>query len=503
MTYVFGEFTLDPVRRVLLRGGESVAITGRPFDALVHLVERAGEVVSRTELSQALWPAQVVEDNNLSQTVLAARRALGDSQEAPRYIATVPRRGYQFVAPVTRAAASTATSGHAAVPVLPQRKAWAGLSVAVVLVLALIAAIVWRHGASRDATGTAEACTSTASFEASALCQQALELYRSHGGIGVSMPAEARTEIVTRLDAALAKQPRFAEALGWRAQVNLDALMFDLYPADQWPSSRERLLTGVRTDIAQALEIEAGQGMALVTLARLAMVQGQLSEARATLERASAAHPRDAVIVHYAALAANLAGEPEEALRAARLALELDPRNPAPATHVVLALLALGRHEEALAASREMIRRAPNAPIGYINLARVAASRGDRAATQEAVRLVESRLGKATPNLRVEAAMLHALAGEGDEAARLIQALRQDTAALHVPPSLGALAALAAGDSQGARELLVQAQSQSVGGMMDPMHRLLFQRNIWGDPRLETADWLSVREALGEVLTRQ
>jgi TolB-like protein/DNA-binding winged helix-turn-helix (wHTH) protein/tetratricopeptide (TPR) repeat protein len=99
--YEFGEFVLDPPRRLLLRRDRSeVAINAKAFDALVCLVERAGEVVSRAALAQALWPTTIVEDNNLSQTVLALRRALGDDAEKPRYVVTVPRRGYQLVAEV-------------------------------------------------------------------------------------------------------------------------------------------------------------------------------------------------------------------------------------------------------------------------------------------------------------------------------------------------------------------------------------------------------------------
>lgn len=99
-TIEVGEFLLEPQRRRLTKDGEAVAITAKAFDALVFLAERAGRVVSRAELSLALWPRAVVEDNNLSQTILALRRALGDASDGTRFVATVPRRGYQLVAPV-------------------------------------------------------------------------------------------------------------------------------------------------------------------------------------------------------------------------------------------------------------------------------------------------------------------------------------------------------------------------------------------------------------------
>jgi DNA-binding winged helix-turn-helix (wHTH) protein len=101
-TYAFGAFELDPARRSLTRtSGQPVALGGKAFDALVCLIEHAGEVVTRDTLSSVLWPTTEVEDNNLSQTIQALRRALGDTGPRHLYIATVPRRGYQFVANVT------------------------------------------------------------------------------------------------------------------------------------------------------------------------------------------------------------------------------------------------------------------------------------------------------------------------------------------------------------------------------------------------------------------
>src|SRR5262249_37436739 len=99
--YEFGEFMLDPARRRLTRkGGQEVAITAKAFDALVYLVQHAGQTVQRAALAQALWPTVVVEDNNGSQTILTLRRTLGEVEGGPRYIVTIPRQGYRFVADV-------------------------------------------------------------------------------------------------------------------------------------------------------------------------------------------------------------------------------------------------------------------------------------------------------------------------------------------------------------------------------------------------------------------
>jgi TolB-like protein/DNA-binding winged helix-turn-helix (wHTH) protein len=96
--YVFGPFRLDPRGRTLLGPDGPVGITAKAFDALVYLVEHAGELVERGALIGALWPTTIVGENNLNQAIAALRRTLGHD-----YIATVPGRGYQFVAPVTLA----------------------------------------------------------------------------------------------------------------------------------------------------------------------------------------------------------------------------------------------------------------------------------------------------------------------------------------------------------------------------------------------------------------
>lgn len=97
-----GDFVLESERRRLLRGdGSTVALTPRLYRALDLLASRPGELFDKRELMQALWPGQVVEDNNLSQLVSALRRALGDDAEPHRYIRTEPRRGLRLVAPVS------------------------------------------------------------------------------------------------------------------------------------------------------------------------------------------------------------------------------------------------------------------------------------------------------------------------------------------------------------------------------------------------------------------
>jgi DNA-binding winged helix-turn-helix (wHTH) protein/tetratricopeptide (TPR) repeat protein len=98
--YEFGPFRVDPGRRVLLRDGQPVVLTPKAFDTLVALVENRGRVLEKDELMRLVWADTIVEEANLSQNVFTLRKALGEGPHEHSYIATVPRRGYQFVAEV-------------------------------------------------------------------------------------------------------------------------------------------------------------------------------------------------------------------------------------------------------------------------------------------------------------------------------------------------------------------------------------------------------------------
>jgi pimeloyl-ACP methyl ester carboxylesterase/DNA-binding winged helix-turn-helix (wHTH) protein len=100
--YEFGEFRLDVRERQLLRKGRPIPLTAKVFDTLRVMLERAGRLVTKDELIHQLWPDTVVEENNLNQNISALRKALGEQASGQRYIETVPRVGYRFVAALTR-----------------------------------------------------------------------------------------------------------------------------------------------------------------------------------------------------------------------------------------------------------------------------------------------------------------------------------------------------------------------------------------------------------------
>jgi DNA-binding winged helix-turn-helix (wHTH) protein len=95
----FGPFHLNESERLLLRDGRPVGLTPKVFDTLVALVERGGRLVGKDELMERLWPDNFVEEGALTRNISDLRKALGEE----RYIETVPKRGYRFVAPVREA----------------------------------------------------------------------------------------------------------------------------------------------------------------------------------------------------------------------------------------------------------------------------------------------------------------------------------------------------------------------------------------------------------------
>jgi DNA-binding winged helix-turn-helix (wHTH) protein len=99
--YEFGDFRLDARSYRLFRGAERVSLTPKAAEVLIALVRAAGRVVSKEELLDTVWGGAFVEDANLSQSIFLLRKALGEDKNDPRFLLTLPNRGYQFIAAVT------------------------------------------------------------------------------------------------------------------------------------------------------------------------------------------------------------------------------------------------------------------------------------------------------------------------------------------------------------------------------------------------------------------
>jgi DNA-binding winged helix-turn-helix (wHTH) protein/TolB-like protein len=143
----FGAFEFDTGTGDLRRGGDPVRLQAQPAQVLALLVEHAGEVVSRETIRETVWRGDtfVDFDKGLNFAIAQVRAALGDSADVPTYIRTLPKRGYQFIAPVD------------AVPVAPAAKGPSGARPVIVgaaLIVAVLAAagVWWRVSGSGGAS---------------------------------------------------------------------------------------------------------------------------------------------------------------------------------------------------------------------------------------------------------------------------------------------------------------------------------------------------------------
>jgi TolB-like protein/DNA-binding winged helix-turn-helix (wHTH) protein/tetratricopeptide (TPR) repeat protein len=165
----FGVFEVDRASCELRKQGRRIRLQVQPFQVLVLLLDRAGEVVTREELRQQLWPSSVFVDfdHGLNNAIARLRDALGDSAGAPQFIETLPRLGYRFIYPVrlaeqqSRTAATPEPESAPVVPVtVPQRRQWR-YAVAAVLasVLLLLVVKLWPDG--RPTTDASRVVAST------------------------------------------------------------------------------------------------------------------------------------------------------------------------------------------------------------------------------------------------------------------------------------------------------------------------------------------------------
>src|SRR5499425_498423 len=102
----FPPFRLDTVNHCLWRAEERVPLTPKAFDVLRYLVEHTERLVTQDEILEAIWPETYVNPEVIKQYIRGIRKALGDDPEKPAYIETFPRRGYQFIAPVSEQSAA-------------------------------------------------------------------------------------------------------------------------------------------------------------------------------------------------------------------------------------------------------------------------------------------------------------------------------------------------------------------------------------------------------------
>jgi len=319
--YTFGGFTLDVQERRLSTGTGQLAVAPRAFDLLVALVRRAGRLISKKELLDSVWPESFVEEGILTVHVSALRKLLGDTSRTPRFIETVSRSGYRFIAAVgEETPVRQVIPGRWSIAVLPARPPGDALVGEPQLQRVDVYELCGRgraHLLSASRGGIPKAIDA---FRAAA--EQDSSYAPAHAGLALACCAQAAMRLAPPLDAyrdargaalrALAIDDRSADA-----QLALGSVMF-LAEWD-WP--------GAERCLQRAIAIDPSHVQAHLMYGRLLDALGRAGEALEMKLRAFERDPFSPLVHVQIAQSCWNQRRYDEAIAWAQRALALDPRH--------------------------------------------------------------------------------------------------------------------------------------------------------------------------------
>lgn len=360
--YRFDGFELDAEERELRREDELVPLQDLPLRLLVTLVERAPETVSRDALRNALWPpgTHLDVDASLNTAIARVRDALGDDASAPRFVLTVPRRGYRFVATVETTA----------------RKRSAVLPVAIALGVVLVAAGTWYTVRSSDVeAGDPAVSRMRLAMEREGDARDHLIVGRHHAE---RRSREGLERAIAAFQSAAAVFPGSAEAYSGLAS---SYALLGIY--DFW---RPREAFGPAETMARrALELDPeSAGAHLATGIVAAVAHWDWETATASAEKAVELATDSAEAWFWRGALLSSLGRHEEALASTRRALELDPTSPVVNAGLAWHLFQARRSAEAAAQAHRAIELHPDYYDAWDNLKWIEMTRGHEAAAVDA-----------------------------------------------------------------------------------------------------------------------
>jgi DNA-binding winged helix-turn-helix (wHTH) protein/tetratricopeptide (TPR) repeat protein len=309
--FQFGPFRLDPDDKTLRVGGRPVPLTPKAFDTLLALVAHSGRLVTKDDLMQQVWPGTFVEEATLAQNISVLRKALGDSSEGIRYIETVPKRGYRFIATVesvtltdTGLGIGTANIDLAPLPHAPSRVSWLwGVAAA----LAVVVVAGWLYS-QLDPSATDEAPLTRGGTHN----PQARELFLRANFFWRQRTADQAARALALYEQAITLDPGFA-----MAHVEMSRCYLSLTSA----SPRDSYVKAAAA-ARKALAIDAGLADAHFALGTAALHLFDWPTAERAFVRAQSL---DASVRNADFMV--LSGKFENAIAATRQGIEVDPVN--------------------------------------------------------------------------------------------------------------------------------------------------------------------------------
>jgi DNA-binding winged helix-turn-helix (wHTH) protein/tetratricopeptide (TPR) repeat protein len=445
----FDGWTLHCDTGELSRDGAQRRLQSQSLAVLEMLLARPGEMVSREELIARLWPRGVVDfDTALNTAVRRVRTALGDHADHPRYIETIPKRGYRFIGRLEPDAFSSPSPAEEervgvreaepspglrptspahgrgeeapsraqretvgvreALPGPPKMKVGVRAILLTLLAVGLMAGLVvwpaWRANEVRPQAAAPAAPTETVPAAAVDAYRQARFLLQRRGPGDVANARE-------RFEKALQLHPRHARAwAGIASTWWLDVAEGRVAPDEGLPAARQAAL--------RALELDPRIAEAHLRLANVAWSSGDRRSGDTHLRAALALEPDDPLVASFAASTAIGRGDWTTAVALQRRAVEADPLAGAARHNLAVFLYLAGRYEEAIAQLQELRALVPN---DEEVLALLGATHVLAGGFEEALGIAD-QLTDAVFAAQIRAMALHAL-GRRDESNRAVQAL--------------------------------------------------------------------------------
>ena len=476
----FGLFEADLLRRSLTKGGVRVRIQEQPFQILVLLLERHNEIVTREELQQKLWPADtyVAFDDGLNTAMKKLRVALGDSADNPRFIETLPRRGYRFLAPISSVepdhadrAASVLTdsripdtsstpqtrTGDVEGPAPGQRETENSsplrlrlpLQVAIGLILLLFAVVFLRtSGLLRVVFGSVLPSTNSTSPTTSEHPNpRARDEYMQARNYWKQRTAEALAKAVDHYNAAVELDPHYAEAYAGLADCYVVMPLLSAVPSDDaYGKARQaadkalalgdsvaqahRSAAEIRLyldwnfpaaekEFRRAVDLDANDPQTRQWYAEFLSLMSRHQEAIAQIQSALRLDPSSMIIHHQAGQIFRAARMYPQALEEFRKALMIQPNFGPTYGAMSLVYRAQGRFPESIEALRQADLYWDPGGTSVKDLETIA--NAYKAGGKRAFYRAELEFEAKHPGPDYDAARLYALLGERDHALHWLQ----------------------------------------------------------------------------------
>jgi DNA-binding winged helix-turn-helix (wHTH) protein/Tfp pilus assembly protein PilF len=403
----FDGWTVNRVSGEIARNGRVSRLQQQPLRILLELADHAGAIVTREQLVKVVWPAGIVDfDNGLNVAVRKLRVALDDVGDVTRYIETLPRVGYRFIAIPGREVQEPSSTEAAAS--MPRSRVALVLSVAA-LAVAITVGAWWTMRNARDPQPAAAPSAARAKHVPS---PRALELYLEGIHDRSRRDINAANLALEEFAAALKEDPDYPDAwAAFGATYNAMVMRQMRPPAEALPKARAA--------IQRALALDPNLAEAHAVLAQIYLDQDRnFSAADQELKRALALNDHSARVWLNIAMWHAQLGHVDESLAAVRHARALEPMTLLPAGDYALILYNARRYDEAIAFLKPLMEANPHFDYARSVLVRALMATGDFAGAQEQIKLIED------PGLnRSDVGLLDAKLGRRGDALREIDKL--------------------------------------------------------------------------------